>query len=127
HVTAVLGAVIRKGPAALTTVTVMVSEAIPPPLARLSRAVSLKSMLRSVVGSDSPRVVVLLRISLSLGRIRLGLLVGGNERKIGRLPLSVLGGAGAPRSNSSQSYVNVLVGTSVAEPLSSKGVWAGMV
>src|SRR5262245_58412891 len=103
QVTLVFGAVTLNGPAPPAIVMVVEALATPPPPLRLSRAVSRNFIARLVVGSDSPKVVVLLRISESFGNVRDRLLVGANERKIGRLPLSVSGGEGVPRSNSSQS------------------------
>jgi hypothetical protein len=59
-------------------------------------------MVRVVVGSDSPKVVVPARLSESFGKVREGLDTGSKERKSGRVPSSVLGGEGFPRSNCSQ-------------------------
>jgi hypothetical protein len=58
--------------------------------------------VRVVVGSDSPRVAVFDRMSESFGNVRAAEVVGLKERKIGRLPLSVLGGEAVPRSYCSQ-------------------------
>jgi hypothetical protein len=102
HVTAVLGAVTVNGPASLRTLSCMVSMAVPPPPARLSRAVTRNVIVRVVVGSSSPMVLVLDKMSESLGNVRDGEEVGLNDRKIGRFPLSVLGGEAVPRSYSSQ-------------------------
>src|SRR2546426_78699 len=53
-------------------------------------------------------------------------LAGANERKIGRLPSSVSGGAAAPRSNSSQQYVKASPSGSVPAAVSTKGVFRGI-
>src|SRR5688572_11196746 len=103
QLTFVLGAVTTNGPASAREVTVVVSAEKPPPPERLSRAVTRKVMVRVVVGSDSPSVDVLLRMSDSFGKVREGDVVGLNDRKIGRLPLSVLGGEAVPRSYCSQA------------------------
>src|SRR6185503_4413403 len=105
QVTAVLGAVTANGPTSLRTDTVVVSVAKPPPFERLSRAVTRNVMVRVVVGSDSPRVLTLFRMSDSFGNVRAGEVVGLKLRKMGRFPLSVLGGEAAPRSYSSQQKV----------------------
>src|ERR1700680_1577024 len=50
----VLGGVTANGGAAPSTITVAVAESIPPPLARLSRATTLKVMVRVIAGRSSP-------------------------------------------------------------------------
>jgi len=102
QVVAEFGDVTEKGPAADVTLRSMSSEFTPPPAARLSRAVTLNFIVRVVVGSDSPIVEVLLRISESLGNVRVGLLVAVNERNNGRVPSSFNGGDADPVSISSQ-------------------------
>ena len=101
-----LGCVTAKGPLLLVTLTCILAEFTAPPPARLSRAVTWKFMVRVVVGSDSPNVDVSFRMSDNLGKVRAGVVVGLKERKIGRLPSSVLGGDCVPRSYSSQAKVN---------------------
>ena len=54
-------------------------------------------------GSTSPIVAVLASRSASFGKVRVGLGVGGNERKIGASPLGLLGWPAGPRSHSSQA------------------------
>ncbi len=54
HLTAVLGAVTRNGPAAVVTVMLVCADAMPPPPARLSRAVTWKCITRLVDGRTSP-------------------------------------------------------------------------
>ena len=66
----------------------MSEEAVAPPLAELSRAVTRKFIVRLVVGSISPGVVVRLRMSDHCGKVRAGLVVGLNDRNKGLLPLS---------------------------------------
>ena len=56
----VLGAVTAKGPAVETTLTCIGALAVPPPAARLSRAVKRKFIVRLVEGSTSPVRQVLL-------------------------------------------------------------------
>jgi hypothetical protein len=53
QVTGVSGAVTLKGPAAETTFTTAMSDATPPPPARLSRMVARNCMDRVVIGKDS--------------------------------------------------------------------------
>lgn len=53
QLTAVLGAVTRNGPAAAATVTAVLASLVPPPPARLSRAVTRKFSVRLVLGSTS--------------------------------------------------------------------------
>src|SRR5215471_433859 len=86
HVTAVLGEVTRNGPAEDVTLRTIESEFTPPPAARLSRAVTRKFIERVVVGSNSPIVDVLFRISDSFGKVRDGLETALNERNSGRVP-----------------------------------------
>ena len=73
--------------------------------------------MTSVVGSDSPNVAVFESRSASLGNVRAEIVAGLNERKIGRLPLSVFGGAAVPRSNSSQHHVSASPFGSLPEPV----------
>src|ERR1041385_3526905 len=84
-------------------------------------------MVRFVVGSDSPRVEVLFRISESFGNVRAGLTVGLKERKIGRLPSSVFGGDCVPRSYSSHANVSASPFASLPDAVKMKGVPIGMV
>jgi len=101
QVVAPLGDVTTKGPAAEVTLSTIASELTPPPAARLSRAVTRKFIARVVVGSISPIVDVLFRISESFGKVREGLTTEVSERKSGRVPSSVIGGDAAPKSLSS--------------------------
>gem|GEM_PF-5579397 len=78
------------------------------------------------VGRTSPYVVVLLRISESFGKIRVGLLVGPKDRKIGALVEVGSIFAWGPRSHCSQLYVRLSPSGSVALPVSSKGVPDGI-
>src|SRR5262245_34307779 len=59
QLTAVFGCVTAKGPAVETTLTCIAALAVPPPAARLSRAVKRKFMVRVVEGSVSPEKQVL--------------------------------------------------------------------
>src|SRR5215212_2016007 len=93
----------------------------------LSRTVTRKFIVRVVVGNDSPKVAVPDKISDNCGKVRAGLGVGANERKIGRLPLSVFGGPGSPKSYSSQQYVRASASGSLAVAVSVNGVPAGIV
>lgn len=102
QVTFVLGEVTVKGPAVETTLTSAVSLLVRPPPARLSRTVTRKLRVRVVVGSDSPSDEVLFSMSESFGKVRDGLLTGSKDRKMGRLPSSVLGGEALPRLYCSQ-------------------------
>jgi len=68
----------------------------------LSRAVSLKFMVREYVGRISPRVWVLKTRSRVLGKLRVRDVTGSNERKIGALPTGEFGWPAGPLSNSSQ-------------------------
>src|SRR5215213_10066940 len=70
QLTAVPGAVTVNGPAAAETFTVRKAKLTPPPPALLSRAVSRNVIVRVVVGSDSPNVVVPFRMSLRRGNVR---------------------------------------------------------
>jgi len=107
QLTAVLGAVTIKGPAAVAVVTATDASFVPPPPARLSRAVTRKFMVRAVLGSTSAvsQVVgavvlgsaavagatfALLRIKRRLGNKRVGEGVGAKLRKIGRAPSSTM-------------------------------------
>jgi len=54
RVVAVFGAVTAKGPEVLVTVRVDEVELMPPPLARLSRATTWKTIVREIDGSNSP-------------------------------------------------------------------------
>src|SRR4051812_8070860 len=94
-----------KGPLLESTLTCIAPVFTPPPPAWLSRAVTRKVIVRLVTGRDSPNVVVPDKMSDNCGKVRVGLDTGANDRKIGRSPLSVCGGPGAPKSNSSQQYV----------------------
>ena len=80
--TAVFGEVTRNGPASPRTASTMSSEALPPPPARLSRAVTRNVMLRVMLGSTSPNVDTLFRMSESRGKVRVGEVVPVKERKI---------------------------------------------
>ena len=103
HVTPAAGEVTTNGPALVATVTCISAEAVSPPLAELLRAVTRKFIVRLVVGSISPGVVVWLRMSVNWGKVRAGLVVGLNERNKGLLPLSdVCKVTEGPRSRSSQ-------------------------
>jgi hypothetical protein len=94
--------------------------------------------VRVVVGRVSPHKYpetrsghgVPARTSTSLGKTRVGLVVGLNDRKIGREPLSTRGGPVVPplaeRSISSQQYESVSPFGSLPEPVRAKGVRAGM-
>ncbi len=78
----------RKGPAEVVLVTAMSEVLTPPPPARLSRTVQRKVMVRLVAGSRSPKTKVLLRRLTRRGMVRLGLVVGVQERMKGLWPLS---------------------------------------
>ena len=125
--TAVFGDVTTKGPALDVTASTIASELTPPPAARLSRTVALKFIFRVVVGSASPIVDVLFRMSDSFGNVREGLAAAGNERKTGRAPSSVIGGEAAPRSISSHEYVSGSLSGSLAVAVNVKGVPIGIV
>ena len=60
HDTAVFGWVTAKGPAEETTLACIGALAVPPPAARLSRAVKRKFIVRVVEGKSSPVKQVLL-------------------------------------------------------------------
>src|SRR5262249_34864804 len=113
-------------PLLAVTFTCIVAELTPPPPTRLSRAVTWKFILRVVVGSDSPKVEVLFKISWSLGKVRAGLTVGLKERKIGRLPSSGFGGDCVPRSYSSHANVSASPFASLPLAVRMKGVPIGM-
>ena len=115
------------GPESLRTFTCVAAELTPPPPARLSRAVTRKFIVRVVVGIDSPIVVVPDSTSGRRGNIREGLVVGRNERKIGREPSSVSGGATVPRSNSSQPKVSASPSESLPVAVNVNGVPIGIV
>src|SRR5437879_3024859 len=100
---------------------------MPPPPARLSRAVTRKFIVRVVTGRDSPKVEPPERMSERRGNVRDGLLVGRNERKIGREPSSVSGGATVPRSNSSQPKVSASPSGSLPVAVNVNGVPIGIV
>ena len=132
--TGVLGAVTAKGPAVETTPTCIAALAVPPPAARLSRAVKRKFIVRVVEGITSPvrnapvvggGTLALLMMYCMRGNVRVVLAVGKNERKSGRVPSSLWGGAAAPRSNSSQTQVSASAFGSVTPAVSVKGVLAG--
>src|SRR5215213_7786616 len=84
HVVLFDGCVTVNGPEAESTLSRMPSELIAPPSPRVSRSVTLKSIVRVVVGRDSPKVATPERMSDSRGNVRLGLVVGTNVRKSGR-------------------------------------------
>jgi hypothetical protein len=127
QVTLVFGDVTRKGPAVDVMFRTIASELTPPPAARLSRAVTRKFIARVVAGSISPIVVVLFRRSDNFGNVREGLAVALNERNRGRVPSSVIGGDGLPRSSSSQEYVRASPSGSVALAVKVNGVPIGIV
>src|SRR5688572_24725715 len=54
QLTAVFGAVTANGPAAVVTVTLLLASFVPPPPARLSRAVTQKVIVRFVLACTSP-------------------------------------------------------------------------
>src|SRR5262249_13794258 len=102
--TAVLGAGSAKAAPLSTTVSLASARLTPPPPAWLSRTLTWKLRARLVVGRLSPRLVVLLIRLESLGKVRVGLAVGLNERNRGLAPLSAAASVvAAPRSRSSQS------------------------
>ena len=70
--------------------------------------------------------LALLRMYCSFGNVREVLETGMNERRIGRVPSSVLGGEAAPKSNSSHSPVIASpFGSRVMRPkLSPTPIWA---
>src|SRR5439155_1870440 len=96
QVVAEAGWVTVNGPESLRALTCVAAELTPPPPARLSRAVTRKFIVRVVAGIDSPNVMVPESTSCKRGKVRAGLVVGRNERKIGREPSSVSGGAAVP-------------------------------
>ena len=102
QVAAEVGCVTTNGPLLETTLTRIAPVFTPPPPEWLSRTVTRKVIVRFVVGNDSPNVEVPDKMSDNCGNIRVGFGTGAKDRKMGRLPLSVCGGPGAPRSNSSQ-------------------------
>ena len=127
HVVLFDGCVTVNGPEAESTLSRMPSELIAPPSPRISRSVTLKSIFRVVVGRDSPKVATPERMSDSWGNVRLGLVVGTNERKSGRVPSSVWGGLAVPVSNSSQEYARVsLLSGSLPVAVNVNGVLLGM-
>src|SRR5262245_61174420 len=85
-----------------------------------------KLSARVTLGRTSPFGSVLLSRLLNRGKVRVGLAVAFHERKNGGL-VATPGGPPAPRSNSSQLYVSPSPLASVAEPVSTKGVFAGIV
>src|SRR5262249_49036026 len=112
QVTAVLGAVTAKGPEPPPPpfTTTVVEALFVPNL--LSRTVTRKCSVRAVVGRHSKLKAAVAQLGPvggfktldSFGNIRIGDtgVSGSNERKIARLPLSVLGGACVPWSSCSQ-------------------------
>src|SRR5687767_7251104 len=121
------GLVMKKG--ALDTVSTASSLEIPPPPARLSRAVSRNVIVRSVTGRNSPFHTVLERMSVRFGNTRTSpSAVGGTDRKSGPSPGSVLMLRG-PDATSYCSHVNNKPSPSGSLPLpvNSNGVPLGMV
>ncbi len=70
-------------------------------------------------------VDVLPMMSDILGKVRVGLEVGGKKRNMGAFPEGELGAPWGPVSTCSQEYVSVWL--SVAEPVKVKGVLMGIV
>ena len=121
QLTAVSGAVTIKGPANVVLVTATDASLVPPPPARLSRAVTRKFIVRPVVGNTSAvsqlgvavpgsgavagATFALLRMKRRLGKMRVGEGVGSKLRKMGRLAVSTMlpSGLAVPRSNCSQT------------------------
>src|SRR5690348_16406633 len=94
----------------------------------LSRAVTLKFIVRLVAGNVSPGVVVLLRMSLNRGRGLEAFVDGLNERKRGLLPLSrAFNAMDGPRSCSSQHQVNGSPSGSLPVAVRTNGVPFGIV
>src|SRR5512134_136847 len=100
QLTFVFGCVTRNGPALAFTTTCAVAVLMAPPPTRLSRTVTLKIIVRLIVGNASLNVDVLFKTSDNLGKVREGFDVGLNERKMGRAfpSPSVSGGEAGPRS-----------------------------
>src|SRR5258708_127338 len=99
---------------------------MPPPPARLSRATTRNSIVRFVVGSISPGVDVLFKMSAHFGNVLDALVVGENERKSGLPPLSgAVSVIEGPRSRSSQQYVRGSPSASLPEAVKVKGVPIG--
>ena len=89
-----LGAVRRNGPAAVVEVTWVVALPSRPPPARLSLTVTLKFMVRLLLGKVSPTLTA---PAVGLGKLRVGLVLGGKVRNSGCTPSSI-GTAPAPRA-----------------------------
>ena len=123
----VFGEVTTNGPAVDVTLRTIASEFTPPPAARLSRAVTLKFIVRVVVGNNSPIAEMLFRISESFGNVREGFVTALNERNNGRVPSSAIGGEGFPTSNCSHEYVSASPSGSLPLAVKVNGVPAGIV
>ena len=102
HVTAVLGEVTWKGPAAVVTLNEMAPHATPPPPTRLSRTVMRKLSARVTLGRTSPFSVVLASRAASRGNVRVAEAVAFHDRKNGAAVATLGGPAVTLRSYSSQ-------------------------
>ena len=83
--------------------------------------------MRVIDGKISPIVVVLLRISDNLGKVREGLDTGLKDLKIGPVLDELFGASPGPKLNCSQQKVRGSFSGSVADPVKVKGVLTGMV